>query len=366
MNILIIVEAIPPYCGGAEHAAWNKALILKKYDTVSIITFGSEDCYAFLEGIHVYYLKKRRKQLSYYFTAGRKKIHNYLKMINPDIIHSHMPDVLHFCLPKNRYNLISTIHDGVPETKMVAIQGHSPLHWLKFKVMRRYNIAKSKIVTCVSKYNYQIMTRLYNKQRGKFAVIPNGISESFYTPVNSDQGQFILNFGRQIELKMGPLIEVAQLMPNMQFKFLGNGPMVQDYGVRNVEFVGFRAKVKEMIDQAFFCVFPSVSENLPLVGLESMARGRPVIATKTGFSEYIIDGENGILLSDREPQTIKAAIELLLADESLYDRLCRNGRSTAEQYRSTVIIDKYRELYDGLLGRNNQALKKYQPDGNSL
>jgi glycosyltransferase involved in cell wall biosynthesis len=142
---------------------------------------------------------------------------------------------------------------------------------------------------------------------------------------------------------------VAKETQGTQFVFVGTGEMVRDYGLPNVNFVGFCETVENYIDGAAVCVFPSLSENFPLVGLESMARGKPVIATRRGFSEYIRHMENGFLLGSADPSEVKAAIKLLMDDPALRQRLGENAKVTASEYRAAAIVDQYSKLYRAAL-----------------
>jgi glycosyltransferase involved in cell wall biosynthesis len=238
--------------------------------------------------------------------------------------------------------MISTIHDGVPETELAL----PLLQWFKFKMIRRINIRKSAVVTCVSRHNRDIMRQLYPTHAEKFVFIPNPVNDRFFSPVSSRDDNFVLNFGRQIDLKMGALIEVARRMSDTRFVFVGVGEMVKDYGLPNVEFVGFSESVEKFIDVSSICVFPSLSENFPLVGLEAMARGRPVIATRRGFSEYIEHEESGYLLDSLDPRAIEQAIRTLMNNKVLREAIGQKARMTAEKYRTDSVMPKYERLYE--------------------
>jgi glycosyltransferase involved in cell wall biosynthesis len=137
-------------------------------------------------------------------------------------------------------------------------------------------------------------------------------------------------------------------MVDTRFVFVGSGDMVKEYGLPNVTFIGFCENVETFIDRATICVFPSQSENFPLVGLEAMARGKPVIATRRGFSEYINHMQNGFLIDSTRPSEIRSAITFLMNNKELADRLGRNARGTAESYRASRIVARYEELYRSL------------------
>ncbi|MCG8371494.1 MAG: glycosyltransferase family 4 protein [Proteobacteria bacterium] len=344
-RIAIVVEAIPPHCGGAEQVAWIQATHMARRFDVSVVTLGESDSVAEVDGVVVHTLPKRRRNLLAYLTGDRAKLNGRIADIAPDVIHCHMPNELALCLDAGNSLLVMTIHDGVPENEQLALRTKSLPRWLRFKAIRRANIRKSARVTCVSQHNRQTMQGLYPGHAHKMSSIPNPIYDRFFSePRASDRG-YVLNFGRQIPLKVEPLLETARIMPDTRFVFVGTGPSVRDHGLTNVEFAGFSAAVEEHIDGASACVFPSMSENFPLVGLEAMARGKPVVATRRGFSEYIEDGENGLLLNSTDPAEIREAIGRVLGDGSLRARISRNARATAEDYRADRIVDRYIELY---------------------
>jgi glycosyltransferase involved in cell wall biosynthesis len=345
VKIVIVIEAIPPYCGGAEHVAWIHATQMAVEHEVSVVTFAEERRTELREGVTVQFMPATKRKLASYLSTHRSLLNDCIDSIAPDIIHCHMPSILSACISPRKRPFVTTIHDGVPETELQM----SRLGWLKFKGLRRLNIRKSDVVTCVSRHNRDIMRTIYSDCADKFVFIPNPVNGRFLRPVADRDEGYVLNFGRQIALKMGVLIDVARLMPETRFVFVGTGDMVGDYGLPNIEFVGFSDAVETYIDGASVCVFPSGSENFPLVGLEAMARGKALIATKRGFSEYIDHGRNGYLLDSSDPENVARSLSEVLADGDLRRRLGDRARVTAEQYRPDTIVSEYERLYEKLL-----------------
>jgi glycogen synthase len=77
---------------------------------------------------------------------------------------------------------------------------------------------------------------------------------------------------------------------------------------------------------------PSLWESFCLAAVEAMALGRPVIGTRDhGFSEFMVDGDNGLLVGRGEVEELAAAIERLLDDAGLRARLGEAARATAER-----------------------------------
>ena len=118
---------------------------------------------------------------------------------------------------------------------------------------------------------------------------------------------------------------------------------------------------------AVFCC-PSIYEPFGIINLEAMACGTPVVASKVGgIPEAVADGETGILVpleqqteSPFEPvdpprfsADLAAAINRLLADPALRERMGQAGRRRVEERFSwRVIAQRTADLYRSLAGRD--------------
>jgi glycosyltransferase involved in cell wall biosynthesis len=87
-----------------------------------------------------------------------------------------------------------------------------------------------------------------------------------------------------------------------------------------------------IIDKADILIISSLSEGMPLVLVEAMEFGKPLIATNVGgIPEIIKNSYNGILV---EPNALElySAIKKLITDENLRNDIIKNARKSAEQY----------------------------------
>jgi glycosyltransferase involved in cell wall biosynthesis len=97
------------------------------------------------------------------------------------------------------------------------------------------------------------------------------------------------------------------------------------------------------------CVVGADGSNdiIPNVILEAMAMGVPVVATRlTAIPELIEDGESGLLVPPNDAAALADAIERLIVDKSLRERLVANARAqVAERFDVTKNVRHYAELF---------------------
>ena len=82
----------------------------------------------------------------------------------------------------------------------------------------------------------------------------------------------------------------------------------------------------EEFESADIFVLPSFNEAFPLVNLEAMSYGLPIVSTNVGgVTEAIRDGENGLICDVNNPDSLARSIEALLNDEGLRQRMGEKG-----------------------------------------
>jgi len=124
-----------------------------------------------------------------------------------------------------------------------------------------------------------------------------------------------------------------------------------------VRFVGYQSKPAEWFALADVTVLPSLFEGLPLVAVESLAAGRPVVATAVdGTPEVVLDGKTGLTVPPDEPGSLAAAICRLLDDPEERGRLGRQGRRWVEQrFTHEHQVEKTQALYFSTWRERRQA-----------
>jgi glycosyltransferase involved in cell wall biosynthesis len=105
-------------------------------------------------------------------------------------------------------------------------------------------------------------------------------------------------------------------------------------------------------DRAMFGVFPSLlGEPFGTVVCEAMSRGKAVIGTKpSGHTDMISDGETGFLVPRGDIDALAQAMQALIDDEALRERLGDAARVRARRFTAEVTVPRLEQLY-GLVAR---------------
>jgi glycosyltransferase involved in cell wall biosynthesis len=118
----------------------------------------------------------------------------------------------------------------------------------------------------------------------------------------------------------------------------------------NVAILGWlpRSGVRDLMARADFVVMPSRWEGMPLVALEAMRAGKPVIASANGAFPHIIEhGRTGLLVDTREPGFLGRALEGLARADAV--RMGAAATETFQQrFTSTTMNDQLFRLYEEL------------------
>ena len=206
---------------------------------------------------------------------------------------------------------------------------------------------------------------------GKVFRVFNGIAMDGFPPrAAAGAVPRILSVGRYVEKKgFGDLIAACALLRGRGVEFeceiVGGGPLERELQAQIdaaqlgdiVKLAGPRAQaeVRRMLAEAQLFVLACAvesgggSDNLPTVIMEAMACGTPVVSTRVaGVPEMVDDGQTGILTLPGDPPALAAAMERLLRDAGLAERLAASARRSAAEKFS--IERTTRELQRLLIG----------------
>jgi glycosyltransferase involved in cell wall biosynthesis len=178
-------------------------------------------------------------------------------------------------------------------------------------------------------------------------------------PLEPDRQPIILSVGRLSGQKAhARLLEafapIAERHPQWQLRICGTGPQEGPLAKR-IEELGLAGRavllgnVRDIErEYALASVFALSSryEGFPMVLLEAMSRGVPIVAMDcpTGPGELIEDGRNGLLTPVDDVAALTEGLLRLVEDPELRERLAAAGLETSEEYRVPRIAEQWRDL----------------------
>jgi glycosyltransferase involved in cell wall biosynthesis len=295
----------------------------------------------------------------------------------PDIIHSQwlIPQGLSGAICSRIFSIphVSTIHSS----EITFIQRYQVAQWIA-----RFIIKNTDTLTSVSTHRldelFQVDGISSEKPRIQKMVVPNGVDENFffYHRTNLEKELIkevftLLFVGRLIDIKGIQYLILAiplinRRFPNIKLLIIGSGSQkeklirkVAELGLdRNISFIGQIQpnKLPGYYAAADIVVFPSITddygftEGLPVVVLEALAAGRPIVASRIpGVCEIIEDGINGLLVDEKSPEQIADAVIRLIDDKTLYNQIRQQAQKSAEKYNWKHVSKQYLDLYTSMI-----------------
>ena len=195
----------------------------------------------------------------------------------------------------------------------------------------------------------------------KIKVLYNGIDIENYQPYFSDKG-YGLYLGR-LSAEKGVktlLTAYTQLHASFNLKVVGTGPLLDELRREypDVEFTGYKSgqALKKLIAGAAFIVVPSEwYENCPMVILEAMAFGKPVIGSRIGgIPELIEDGKTGLLFTAKNYEELSSKMQQLIQNRELRKKMGQNARERVErEFSLKKHCTSLERIYKNLLSENS-------------
>lgn len=102
----------------------------------------------------------------------------------------------------------------------------------------------------------------------------------------------------------------------------------------------------QLLSGSDILILPSHSEDLPISVIEAICLGKPVIATKVGsLADLVEEGVNGILVEPKDAAKLRAAIEMLVSDKLLRDRMSEAALSLSRKYNFDKYLEDLNKIY---------------------
>jgi glycosyltransferase involved in cell wall biosynthesis len=116
---------------------------------------------------------------------------------------------------------------------------------------------------------------------------------------------------------------------------------------RHVTFLGLRPDVSRILNNLNAFVLSSQTEGFSIACIEAMACGVPVIATRSGGPEQILQDQAGLLVPTADPEALATAVELVISSKELAADLTQRAlKRVHEQYSLTTMLARYQILLE--------------------
>lgn len=158
--------------------------------------------------------------------------------------------------------------------------------------------------------------------------------------------------------------EVVSKFKDVRFLLVGDGGLraqlehrVSTLGLaEHVCFLGQRTDVPQILAASDIFVLPSLWEGLGLVLVEAGLAGLPVVATRVdGIVEVVEDGRSGFLVPPGDVRALAEAVQTLVEDALLRERMGMEGRAIAlQRFSMERIASQVADLYHVLLRRKEK------------
>lgn len=374
MRILVLIHEYPPVGGGGGKVAEDIAEgLVNRGHEVQVITsrlpgLAKKELRGGVEIIRVqsgrkYAYKATFWSMALFIIMGFFRALKETQDWKPDVIHVHFAvpaGVLGWAVSKVTgipYILTAHLGDvpgGVPDKTDKWFKWVSPFTPVIWK--------KAKRVVAVSSFTRDLALQHYPV---KVDVIPNGVNIQEYDPgtVEVHNPVRILFVGRTVPQK-NPLqvIRILGAVKDLDWKctVVGDGSLKKEMEIQannlgiteRVEFTGWinQQEVKEWFAKSDILLMPSLSEGLPVVGVQALSMGLAfVVSNVGGFLDLVRNGENGWMHDPAAMEEFSRSIRFFLENPTRLMDCKQNSRKIAHEFDLVRIIDEYESIFIGVV-----------------
>ena len=374
MKILVLIHEFPPIGGGGGPIARDLSLQwVRAGHQVRVVTarFGDLPSRENIEGLDVVRLdchrtesfRAKMKAMIGYVTAASRYCCFECKDFQPDLIH------VHFAVPNGPAAMIAAKKMKVPyviTAHLGDIPGASPektKKWFRYIQPFTPPIWKNAArVIAVSEFSRTMALKTYNVP---IDVIPNGIDyEKIKNPqvVPHDTPEIVFA-GRFVPQKnIAQIIKTLAEIRDMKWHatLIGDGQdkemllrLQKEFGLEErITFPGWKTpeEVIEIFHHSDILFMPSLTEGLPVTGIQGMASGLALLLSNAGGNPEIIhEGENGYIADPNDTETYAKHLRLLLTEPEKLLQMRKNSVELAAAFDIRKTAADYLEVFNKTL-----------------
>lgn len=369
------------YGGISTHVRYLTKFLQKTKDLqLVIVTFGDTNRTYKKGGIEYIELKRIKFGMFIYpveIFYDTFRLEQAIKKINPDIIHiqSTSPNLSLFgILMKKKYPMVMTIHGYFAEEYKI----HTGWRKIGYKLIcvpiekRALNTIPYLIV--LSPQIKEIISKI---TKSKIHMISNGIDINFIQTIDSHERKdyptvFFLGYitkGKGVEDLIKAIELAKKKVENIKLLIGGIGQhmtelenLVQDMNLKeNVTFLGLLNEKEKFAYMKSIDIFvlPSYWESSPIVLLEALACGKPIITTNVGGNSSVVThNENGFLVQPGDWHQISEYLIFLLNNKDRLNNIEQNNKKKSLDYNWETITQQTRNVYTEIYNESKNEMRK--------
>ncbi|MFZ5912451.1 MAG: glycosyltransferase family 4 protein [Chloroflexota bacterium] len=370
MHILVLIHEFPPVGGGGGRAAYDicKQLVQRGHQILVLTAhLKGLPLREVVDGIEVVRIPSLRTAahsasvpaMAAYILLGLWHGLAHIRRFRPDLLH------VHFALPAGALAWALSTLTGLPyvlTAHLGDVPGGVPEktdRWFRWLLPFTPPIwRRASRVAAVSHYTRQLALQHYPVE---IEVIYNGVDVQDIEPAAREpDGQPRIVFAGRFVGQKDPQQIVRALAGlrdlDWQCVLLGDGELFETVK-QSIHAEGLDGrftltgwvtpeKVLEQFSQGNILFMPSLSEGLPVVGVQALASGLAVVASHIGgFLDIVDEGQNGFLVRPGDQAGFAEALRKLLTDASLLRQFQRASLEKAAQFDITRIAAQYETLF---------------------
>ena len=330
--------------GGAQSVVVNLANSLSKEHEV-IVAAGEGDgkmwkmLNANVQKVSVKHLKRSLSLIS--------DVHTGLSLLK--LYREYKPDIIH--LHSSKIGVLGRL--VFPKSKVVyTVHGFDSIRvaYRKYLPIERMLQTRCKAIVGVSSYDVHYLKE--EKITHNVCLVYNGILKPVI--LESNPFNFCSQYKRKIlciarlspQKNLELFLKVASLLPQYAFIWFGNQHEVVEVNLQNVFFMGNIPNAGAYTNYADLFILTSNYEGLPMVILEAMSYGKPVVASNVGgINEIVVNGENGYVVENVAEAFVEKIKYILEHDEVNKSFSEKAIQRFNEDLTVEKMVEGYMEIY---------------------
>ena len=288
-----------------------------------------------------------------------QRIGQLVERLQPDILHGHGAKGGAYArlLPRRHDAVrIYTPHGGALHYSTMSPAG------AVFLGMERLLMSRTDGFIFESGFSRRTYEEKIGKPSSEVVVIPNGVRPDEFAPVSADDNAADFIFVGELRTLKGisVLIEaLAAMKSEATLAIVGSGPDEAEFRAQadrstakdRISFLG-AMPAREAFRRGRVVVMPSLAESLPYVALETIAAGKPFIASGVGAMPEVFGPDALALIQPGNPRSLRSALEAaLVRPERLSDQAQRLRERVRTHFSTARMVGDVIEFYERLAPR---------------